>query len=309
MSMQERSKYLQQNSVTGVWMFQHRLESFFSQFLLSGKQPLGNITDHVIKIEFQMRGSLYAHCLLWVKEAPKLDRNSDEEVCAFIDRYITAVLPEMCQQNAHSIELMRNLQKHMHSDYCWCNNLCRFAFPKAPSTYTIIAKQSHCPNGDDIITDAKKVLETVQNIIATTDINDPSLSQTDLLAANGLQVDIYMDVLKIFQKGPNVILKRNIQDVFINACNLEVLHLWGGNTDLQYVLTEIATVMHVCSYMTKGEKAMGEMLKRVTKECYNDDIHTQMNKIKKEFLGKGYWGHLNLLCVFFLCGSCVKVEK
>ena len=174
MSLQERSEYLQQNPVTGVQMFQHRLESFFSQFLLSGKQPLGHITDHVIKIEFQMRGSPHAHCLLWVKEAPKLDRDTDEEVCTFIDRYITAVLPEMCQQNAHSIELMKNLQKHMHSDYCWCNNLCRFAFPKAPSTHTIIARQSHCPNGDDIIKDAKKVLEAVKNFIATTDTNDPS---------------------------------------------------------------------------------------------------------------------------------------
>ena len=43
--------------------------------------------------------------------------------------------------------------------------------------------------------------------------------------------------------------------------------------------------------MTKGEKAMGEALKRVAKECRNDDMRTQMNKIKKEFLGKrGYWG-------------------
>ena len=31
---------------------------------------------------------------------------------------------------------------------------------------------------------------------------------------------------------------------------------------------------------------MGEALKRVAKECQNDDIQTQMNKIKKEFLGK-----------------------
>ena len=40
--------------------------------------------------------------------------------------------------------------------------------------------------------------------------------------------------------------------------------------------------MYVCSYMTKGEKVMGEMLKRVAKEC-RDDIQTQMKKIKKEF--------------------------
>ena len=38
--------------------------------------------------------------------------------------------------------------------------------------------------------------------------------------------------------------------------------------------------------MTKGEKGMGETLKRIAKECQNDAIWTQMNKLKKEFLGK-----------------------
>ena len=42
--------------------------------------------------------------------------------------------------------------------------------------------------------------------------------------------------------------------------------------------------------MTKGEKGMGETLKRVAKECKNDAIRTQMNKIKKEFLGKRVLG-------------------
>ena len=51
-------------------------------------------------------------------------------------------------------------------------------------------------------------------------------------------------------------------------------------------MNEIATVKYVCSYMTKGEKGMGETLKRVAKECQNDAIHTQMNKVKKEFLCK-----------------------
>ena len=38
--------------------------------------------------------------------------------------------------------------------------------------------------------------------------------------------------------------------------------------------------------MTKGEKAIGKTLKCVAKECQNDDIRTQRNKIKCEFLGK-----------------------
>ena len=60
--------------------------------------------------------------------------------------------------------------------------------------------------------------------------------------------------------------------------------------DLQLVIDEIAAIMYICSYMTKGEKAMGETLKRVAKECKHDDIRTQMNKIKKEFLGKRVFG-------------------
>ena len=42
--------------------------------------------------------------------------------------------------------------------------------------------------------------------------------------------------------------------------------------------------------MTKGEKGIGEAIKRVTKECRNDAIQTQMNKIKNEFLGKQILG-------------------
>ena len=51
--------------------------------------------------------------------------------------------------------------------------------------------------------------------------------------------------------------------MFINACNQDILSLWRGNVDLQYVINEIATVKYVCSYMTKGEKGMGKTLKRV----------------------------------------------
>ena len=74
-------------------------------------------------------------------------------------------------------------------------------------------------------------------------------------------------MVKISKTGQNVILKQNPQDVFINACNHDILSLWGGNFNLQYVINEIATVKYACSYMTKGEKGMGETLKRLAKEC------------------------------------------
>ena len=124
----------------------------------------------------------------------------------------------------------------------------------------------------------------MQNTLTTVDIHN--ISTQHLLQDINVDIVTYIDALKISKKGPNVILQQNPQDIFINACNHDILSLWGGNVDLQYVINEIATVKYVCSYMTKGEKGMGETLKRVAKECQNDSIWTQMNKIKKEFLGK-----------------------
>ena len=112
------------------------------------------------------------------------------------------------------------------------------------------------------------------------------LSIDDILNSSGVSYDEYIDALATSTKGQSIILKCTLQDVCLNAYNPNLLNLWGGNIDLQYVINEVATVMYVCSYMTKGEKAMGETLKRVSQECKNDDISTQMNKIKKEFLGK-----------------------
>ena len=98
--------------------------------LLSNTHPLGHITDYVIKIKFQMRGLPHAHCLLWVKDAPKIDKDPNDVVGAFIDKYITAVIPPVTSQNEHQIKLMNNLQKHTHSEYCCKNKSCCFGFPK-----------------------------------------------------------------------------------------------------------------------------------------------------------------------------------
>ena len=115
-----------------------------------------------------------------------------------------------------------------------------------------------------------------------------NISTKHFLQDINLDVETYMDALKISKRGPNVILQWNPQNGFINACNHDILPLWGGNVNLQYVINEIATIKYVCSYMTTGEKGMSETLKRVS----NDAIQTQMNKIKKELLHKQVLGSL-----------------
>ena len=88
MSFDEKSKWLRQNPVTAARHFQYRLNTFFQVFLKSKANPLGELVDYAIRIEFQVRGSPHAHTILWIKDAPKLGVDSDEEVCDFIERYI-----------------------------------------------------------------------------------------------------------------------------------------------------------------------------------------------------------------------------
>ena len=95
---------------------------------------------------------------------------------------------------------------------------------------------------------------------------------SDVLEQAHISQDTYLSALKVTQRGRSVILKHNPSDVYTNGCNHDILKLWGANTDFQFVLDEYSTIMYVCSCMMKSEKAMGEVLKSVAKECHSDPI-------------------------------------
>jgi len=93
MSFEDKSKWLRQNPVTAARHFQYRLNTF-QVFLKSNAHPLGELVDYVIWIELQARGSPHAHTILWIKGAPKLGVESDQDVCNFIDQYISCSTPD-----------------------------------------------------------------------------------------------------------------------------------------------------------------------------------------------------------------------
>ena len=86
LSFDEKSSWIRRNPVTAARHFQYRLNTFFNEFLKFPAKPFG---DYGIRIEFQARGSPHAHCVSWIKDAPKYDENSSEDVCKFIDQYNT----------------------------------------------------------------------------------------------------------------------------------------------------------------------------------------------------------------------------
>ena len=187
MSIAEKSTYLQQNPITGVCMFQHRLQSFFSQHLMNDAHPLGHIPDYVIKIEFQ---------------------DSGDDVCRFIEKYITAMVPKGVLENESDANLMKSLQKHTHSDYWHRNKSCCYRFPKPTASRTVISCQpSEEDKANDMIKYAKDVLQKVQNVLSSIEIANEDLAIADLSQNIGIDLDTHMQALNISQKGHRIILQ------------------------------------------------------------------------------------------------------
>ena len=97
---------------------------------------------------------------------------------------------------------------------------------KPPSTKTIIMRPPQDENKKEIISDAKFILQKVQSFISNNDITQATSLETVLQNVN-VNLNEYKEALKVSQKGTNIILKHNIEDVFNNACNVDILSLWG----------------------------------------------------------------------------------
>ena len=83
------------------------------------------------------------HTVIWVKDAPKYDVDDCDNVCAFIDQYISCAIPS---EEGKLKQLVQLMQQHKHSSYCKRHNHCRFSFPKPPTPNTLIAEPQSDPD-------------------------------------------------------------------------------------------------------------------------------------------------------------------
>ena len=224
LSFDEKSNWLRRNPVTAARHFLYRLNSFFQDVLKSKAKPLGEIVDYAIRVEFQSRGSPHAHCVLWVKDAPKYGVDSNEDVCAFIDQYVSCAIPA---NDCKLKELVLMVQRHRHSSYCKRNKHCRFNFPHPPSPSTVIA--SPC-NDSEVYEKAQSVLSKVRQVLPDC---DPNATIDDVLTKASVDRDEYVEALQVTKGGNVVLLKREPNEQNINNYNASVMVAWQANMDIQ----------------------------------------------------------------------------
>ena len=114
--------------------FDHRVQEFLNTILKSDCEPTGNLREFFYRVEFQQRGSPHIHMLVWIENAPTLEKNSEEEIVQFVDNYLTC--SAATEDTAHLVEL----QTHKHSRTCRKKGraICRFGFPLPPLPKTML---------------------------------------------------------------------------------------------------------------------------------------------------------------------------
>ena len=267
----QKREILRSNPITLARMFDHRFKVFFKKIVM-GNQCIGKVIDYFLRAEFQARGTPHIHCVLWIENAPKVDVNTDKEVVDFIDKYITCSLPnEDGDPELH--EIVTNVQIHSskHSKSCRKNNkVCRFHFPRPPSGRTFICRKledendSKCESNTNEQTslkesEAKFILESIWKELASDKIYN---SLSELYQELGINEDLFEKACEVLTKKTYLVLKRDINEVYVNQYNPDLLRSWNGNLDLQYVFDPYSCIVYIVSYITKSEREMGRLLQQ-----------------------------------------------
>jgi hypothetical protein len=231
--------------ITCARYYDHRT-SEFRKLIMKDSTFFGEVQDFFFVTEFQNRGSEHDHGLIWIKNAPIYGINTNVEIEAFIDRYISSdvsLLPTKLQ----------NAQQHQHSRTCRKKNkaICRFHYPLPPMWETKILEPL-TPNEnlsvsiDSFKKQATKIFQSLRDLNINT-----NLTFQQFLESLEMSEDMYILSLKSQLTKPHIFLKRKPNDIKTNAFNIRVAPLWFANMDTQFVLDPYAAATHCTSYMTK----------------------------------------------------------
>lgn len=78
-----------------------------------------------------------------------------------------------------------------------------------------------------------------------------------------MSTEVYINAIRSSIKDTQVFLKRETNDIRINGYNPGILHAWEANHDIQFVTDAYACAMYIVSYISKGQRGMSDLLRKV----------------------------------------------
>ena len=275
LTWQEKTKLVQRDPVTCSRYFDHRVQEFLNAILKSNSEPIGKLIDFFYRVEFQQLGSPHIHMLVWIENAPTLEKSSEEEIVKFVHKYLTCSVNDA--ETAHLVEL----QTHKHSRTCRKKGkaICRFGFPLPPLPRTMLLY----PLEEEVDQFRKKYTE-LQNAMNENKDNDVSFVEF-LETVAKMTFEDYVKCIRSSLNAPKVFLKRAPNEMRVNLFNVKILRAWKANLDIQIVLEPYGCASYVVGYISKSQRGMSALLEAAAKEARkeNPDIKKQVRHIGNVF--------------------------
>ena len=289
---QSRHELLRDHVFLITRMFDERVKSFIKNLLMrkgSDKVPL---LYYTYRIEMQDRGLPHVHGVAWIDPKWLADFGIHGSLIENPGKAteLTDLLVS-CSINSGDKkldEIVKQVQKHNHSKSCTkYGTSCRFGFPKLPSKETLIAK----PLPDDMDLKekntkeekAKDIVKRAKTLLESSEL-DENISIDDFVKALNVSYVEYKEAIGIMEKGTQLILKRNVNERFINNFNPEVAKAWDGNTDFQIALDPFAVVTYMISYVAKDETGMTKFLKEALTATLDKPLTEKLKALKMAYL-------------------------
>ena len=276
LTWQEKTRLVQKDPVTCSRYFDHRVQEFLNTVLKNEIEPIGKVLDFFYRVEFQQRGSPHIHMLIWIENAPKLEKNTEEEIIQFVDNYLT------CSTDDEEIGELVEFQSHKHSKSCRKKGkaICRFGFPLPPLPRTLLLH----PLDEDVEKYKKQYSELQKTMNEYKNVTDITFDEF-LEQVAKMNLENYIKCIRSSLRAPKIFLKRNPNEMRVNLFNKTILLGWKANLDIQMVLEPYGCATYVVGYISKSQRGMSAQLDAAAREARkgNFDIKKQVRHIGNVF--------------------------
>ena len=94
----------------------------------------------------------------------------------------------------------------------------------------------------------------------------------------------YKELLKISMAGYKIVLKRGVDEIYVNNYNKEWIMCWNSNMDIQLTLDHFAIITYISDYMLKDDTGTMEFIIRAIKDTENLTLKERLKAVKNTFL-------------------------
>ena len=109
-----------------------------------------------------------------------------------------------------------------------------------------------------------------------------------------------MAVVQQPRKGSEVLLRRDIDEIYINNYNPEWIVTWDANIDVSPVYDYYGTITYITDYFTKDSTGLTEVLKTAVKQLSDDmDMREKCNKLADQFMTHRQVGEMEVFYKLF----------